>query len=79
MAWVIRFPIFSSSPFVFNKERLSPCSITSGINIPVIPRIRPTKRTMVLTTANVFGNLSFFLKNKIIGFAINAMMAAIII
>ena len=28
------------------------------------------------TTAIVFGNLSFFLKNKIIGFAINAMMAA---
>ena len=74
----MRFPIFSSSAVVLSKERLSPCSITSGINIPVTPRVIVINSIIVLITARVLGNLSFNLKNKIMGLAINAIIAAMI-
>ncbi len=67
---LVIFEINYDSKFIFT---------INGINIEINPNNSPKNNNILAITANIFGNLSFLLRNIIMGRAINDNTAAIMI
>ena len=62
---------------ISRRERFLLCSDNSGMNNATMPAKTPAIINIVATTARIFGNLSFNLKNRTSGLPISATTAAI--